>query len=196
MSVDDDDKCPACLSQVHANAALAEWFMGEEVTYAPLTKWNPKADPALIRNRQSRRLRGSRVQQPAVHVFEDGVAAWGQQSPVLGAVTSCGDKMLDVEVVNTKDVPANLRYCRECIVGVYHVVYIFWDEDGRALYVGQTKNVEQRFRSHDWISEAARVEIRFVDSREEALTLEAALITEHDPINNVMGRPRGRLRAV
>jgi hypothetical protein len=185
-------ECADCQNAMLANGALAQYFFLDETpTFAPVTRWHGKGAPCLIKHQR----RGDRIHAVDVHVLEEGAVAWGPTGPVFGALASCGERVLDVEVIDTQRVSTDLRYCSECLVGHYFVVYLCWGEAGQPLYIGQTKNVHQRLRQHRWLAEASRVELRFVTSRREALALEAELIAEHEPERNIHHRHR-RFRAV
>jgi predicted GIY-YIG superfamily endonuclease len=86
-------------------------------------------------------------------------------------------------------------------------VYVFRDEDGRALYVGKAKNLRRRLSAHfadrRWLAlkpalaRVANVEWQVVGCEIEALIREASLIRELTPVVNVqVGAPTLRQRSI
>jgi predicted GIY-YIG superfamily endonuclease len=86
-------------------------------------------------------------------------------------------------------------------------VYVFWDADNRALYVGKAANLRRRLHAHfadrRWqtlhpaVARVAHVDWHTTGSELEALLREATLIAELQPAANVhVGAPAMRTRAV
>lgn len=73
-------------------------------------------------------------------------------------------------------------------------VYRFYDSDSRLLYVGVSKQIPIRLRSHNsekpWWLDAAWLTFEHFASRPEALAAEAAAIVAEDPLYNIQGRVR------
>jgi len=79
-------------------------------------------------------------------------------------------------------------------------VYLFFGEAGELLYVGKSKNIRTRVRSHFASAEEAvlRRQVRLIEARETAgelgaLLLESRLIKELHPIYNVRARQKRRI---
>lgn len=72
-----------------------------------------------------------------------------------------------------------------------HWVYRLYDGD-TCLYVGMTKNLDQRLASHrsgkPWWPQVDRVESEWYYTRSEAMIYEEGLIQDLDPVHNVNGR--------
>lgn len=77
-------------------------------------------------------------------------------------------------------------------------VYRAYDSDGSLLYVGIAKNWGSRWAQHaehsPFFGEVARLEVRYVASREEALTVEADAIRTERPVWNKAHAPRRERR--
>ncbi|MEU3785236.1 GIY-YIG nuclease family protein [Streptomyces sp900129855] len=70
-------------------------------------------------------------------------------------------------------------------------VYRLYDEDERLLYVGVASDPRVRFKQHgrdkSWWPRVTAREIEWFDSREEALKVEARVITRELPLHNDAG---------
>lgn len=72
------------------------------------------------------------------------------------------------------------------------IVYRFYAEDGRLLYVGITEEVAKRFLRHSerlWWPEALTVRLEVYAARSEALAVEAHAISNEAPVHNRMIPP-------
>lgn len=72
------------------------------------------------------------------------------------------------------------------------IVYRFYAESGRLLYVGITEEVAKRFLRHSgrlWWPEAVTVRLEAYAARREALAVEADAISNEAPIHNRMVPP-------
>lgn len=72
------------------------------------------------------------------------------------------------------------------------IVYRFYAEDGRLLYVGITEEVAKRFLRHSerlWWPEALTVRLEVYAARSEALAVEADAISNESPLHNRMVPP-------
>ena len=77
-------------------------------------------------------------------------------------------------------------------------VYIFRDDEGRPLYVGQSIRVLKRLREHqnrDFYNQSATVDIIKCADKDEMCTLEASLIKALDPPHNIALRQPNRYEA-
>lgn len=71
-------------------------------------------------------------------------------------------------------------------------VYIARNGVGSVVYVGRTGNLTKRLQQHHsspWWDESVTFEVRMCRCAADAVLLEADLIAEHDPPNNVDGAP-------
>lgn len=73
-------------------------------------------------------------------------------------------------------------------------VYRFYDEDWRLLYVGISKQIPMRLRSHNsekpWWTDACTLTLEHYPTRHEALAAEAAAIVTENPVYNIAGKVR------
>ncbi len=80
------------------------------------------------------------------------------------------------------------------------VVYRFFDETGRLLYVGMTSVGVARWFDHSisqpWWSEVANATVSHFASVEEALDVERLAIINEDPLHNVTHKHKARPRTV
>lgn len=70
--------------------------------------------------------------------------------------------------------------------------YTCWDDTGRVIYVGATRNLSGRLTDHGriswWAPQVAKVKAKVYPTYTDALTAEKALIREHLPRWNVTGK--------
>jgi predicted GIY-YIG superfamily endonuclease len=77
-------------------------------------------------------------------------------------------------------------------------VYIFRDDEGRPLYVGQSIRVLKRLREHqnrDFYNQSSTVDIIKCADKDEMCALEASLIKSLDPPHNIALRQTNRYQA-
>lgn len=71
-----------------------------------------------------------------------------------------------------------------------HFVYRAFDEDGRLLYIGCTKNLKERAAGHRadlrWFQDATRFHVAGPYPRERALDIEKTAIKAERPLHNYM----------
>ena len=79
-------------------------------------------------------------------------------------------------------------------------VYRFYDKDDVLLYVGATKNFDQRRSTHartaKWWSAVVRHEVEWYNSQLDALITEAKLIRELRPLHNVQSPSPDNIEAL
>lgn len=69
-----------------------------------------------------------------------------------------------------------------------HVLYRFFDSDGKLLYIGITNNPQRRFQNHratkPWFAEVAHSTMEYYSSRDDLAAAEAAAIMAELPKYN------------
>lgn len=75
-----------------------------------------------------------------------------------------------------------------------HVVYWFYDKDGRLLYVGVTNSFQERIMQHKqkspWFASVYRQKTRLFPNRAVALAAEKRAIVNDKPMHNIVHSSR------
>jgi hypothetical protein len=76
-----------------------------------------------------------------------------------------------------------------------HVLYRFFDQNGRLLYIGITCNPGARFNSHrlskTWWNEIASITLERFSTRNELMAAERSAILSELPLHNIAGAMPG-----
>lgn len=185
-------------TETHSHA-LAPFTKGEPLPYT-------MSDGVRVTAATARVATASPTKQSTIHLIEAIALAWvTPERPIMGARWVCGGSSIGARFFPLEMHPLAFQFedpmdlvcgkCRDADAGVGPCVYRVWDKSGkRLLYIGSTKNWNQRRAAHRnstwWWRLAKSVDLEHYASIEEARAAEEAAIKAELPQMNIRHKPK------